>query len=311
MAILILSGTLGLAYINCDPMIAGSEPTRVAALDMQPMLAIPAVPAPAQPAPAEPQGAADANGAAPAPINDGVLRGQWALRMNISLLEQGVRDFQKIDGYSFTFSRQERVGGDLLSPQVMSVKLRHQPFSLYMKWTAGDGAGVRGRQLIYRAGQDDDKLLILPGGLPGRISGTLKLSMDDGLVTRESRHPVTQCGLLNIANKVLPLYRDDLARGTGYICELHDKQTFNERDCYLFQIAYDSKEQNATYRKSLMYIDKELHMPVCIRNYTWGIDVNPEKIDEETLLEAYSFTEIDLGRQIADKDFERTSYRMK
>jgi hypothetical protein len=311
MAMTVLSAAIGLAYFNCDPMIAGSEPTRVASLDVKPILSMPSLPSRRQPAPGEPRIVDGVEILVPEPIDDSVLRGRWALQMALALLERGADSFQNVSDYTFTFSRQERVGGELLDPQVMNVKLRHEPFSLYMKWIGGEGPGVKGRQLIYVEGQNDDMLLIQPGGLAGRLSGTLKLAKNDGLVTRESRHPATECGLLNLAHKLIPFYREDLAVGTGFACELHDGQTFGERPCYLFQIEYASQERNPTYRKSMLFIDKDLCLPTCIHNYTWGIDVDPTKIDEETLLEAYSYVDIQTDQRFAEEDFSKSTYRMR
>ncbi|MCA9055982.1 MAG: DUF1571 domain-containing protein [Planctomycetaceae bacterium] len=321
LATMVMSGAVGLAYFNCDPMIAGSEPTqRMANLDIQPVMALPPLPQAPVPAPVEP-GAEPVDGAPEsqtvAAYDDGVLRGKWALQMNTLMLQRGVERFRDIDSYKFTLTRQERVGGDLLPPQVMDVKLRHAPFSLYMKWLAGEGAGVKGRQLLFVEGQNDDKLIILPGGLAGRLTGALELSLDDPLVTAEARHPANECGLLRLAETVLGHHVKDLEHGChGVQCEFHDNQVFNERPCYLFMATYESPERSPTYRKVAMYIDKELSMPICINNYTWGNDIPPEELDQLTLVEAYSYSDITIDTReasLTEDDWNRdnSKYRMR
>jgi hypothetical protein len=318
---MVMSGAVGLAYFNCDPMIAGSEPARtMAAIGMQPVLALPPLPQLRVPAPAEPSAAnpgAESTAPAAAVFDDGVLRGKWALQLNAMLLERGVEKFHAIPSYTFTLTRRERVGGDLLPPQVMDVKLRHQPFSLYMKWIEGEGAGVKGRQLLYVDGQNDNKLVILPGGLLGRVSGPVTLALDDPMVTAEARHPANECGLLHLAETILHHHRLDLqADCRGLQCELHDNQTYNDRPCFLFISTYDSPQRSPTYRKVAIYVDKELSMPVCIQNYTWADGVAADELDAVTLVEAYSYSNITAdARQAAlsDDDFSRTNakYRMK
>lgn len=306
LATLVLGGAVGAAYFNCDPMIAGSEPAaRVAALDMRPMLAMPSLPNAPQPAPGEPGGSGSAS-----VYNDAMLSGKWAMQMNIALLERGIEAFRRVDGYTFTMSRQERVGGDLLDPQVMNVKLRHEPFSIYMKWVVGDP----GRQVLYVEGANDNKLMVQPGGIKGRLTGTLSFAIDDPMVMAECRHPINQAGLMNLASKVVAgQKRELLSGGSGYRCELYDDQTFAERPCYLFVIEYKSKQYSELYRKSMMYVDKELCLPTCIRNFTWGTDVDPARIDEETLVEAYAYTDIQTSTQLAEEDFSKQnrSYRMR
>ena len=321
LATLVMSGAVGLAYFNCDPMIAGSEPSsRMATLDVQPVMALPPLPQSHVPAPAEPGAETDAasSSSTPVMIDDGVLRGKWALQVNTLLLQQGLDRFRNIESYKFTLTRQERVGGDLLAPQVMDVKLRHEPFSLYMKWLKGEGAGVKGRQLLFVEGQNDDKLIILPGGLAGRLTGAVELSLDDPLVTAEARHPANECGLLNLAQTVLGHHLRDLeADCRGVQCELHDNQMYNDRPCFLFIATYESPERSPTYRKVAMFIDKEMSMPICINNYTWGPDdVAPQELDSLTLVEAYSYSDIVVDTReasLTEDDWSRDNkrYRMK
>lgn len=236
---------------------------------------------------------------------------------NAALLERGIANFRNVPNYRFTMTRQERIGGDLLPAQVMEVKLRHQPLNIYMKWIAGEGVGVKGRQLLYGEGQYDNKLLIQPGGLAGRATGTLSFALDDPMVTAESRHPATDCGLLNLAQTILGHHRKDIAGGCqGFHCELHDDQVCNDRPCYLFIVEYDVPERSPTYRKVAVFIDKELSMPIAIRNYTWGDNLAPEQLDEVTLVELYSYTDIVTDTReasLGEEDFspENPKYRMR
>ncbi len=314
LAILVLGGAVGFAYLNCDPMLAGSEPSRrLASLDVRPVLALPALPQQQTPAPGEPSPPSETSSQPPL-SNESVLHGKWAMAMSVALLERGLEKFQRVPSYTFTLTRQERVGADLLPPQVMNVKLRHEPFSLYIKWIAGEGTGVKGRQLLYVQGANDDKLLVLPGGIAGRLSGTVSLRLDDPLVTAEARHPATQCGLKHLAETLLNYQRKDLeADCHGVECELHDQQVYDGRPCYLFISVYESPQRSPVYRKSAFYIDKELSLPICIRNYTWGPDdVAPEELDELTLVEAYAYSQLEIQPevQLADEDFSRSKYRM-
>jgi hypothetical protein len=159
--------------------------------------------------------------------------------------------------------------------------------------------------------------VILPGGLLGRVSGAVTLALDDPMVTAEARHPANECGLKHLTETVLHHHKLDLAAECrGVACELHDHQTCNDRPCFLFVGTYESPERSPVYRKVAIYVDKELSMPICIQNYTWADGVAPEELDEVTLVEAYSYSNIvlDAGTiQLAEEDFSRDNpkYRMK
>ncbi|MFV0443830.1 MAG: DUF1571 domain-containing protein [Planctomycetaceae bacterium] len=321
LATLVMSGAVGVAYFNCDPMIAGSEPTRrMANLNIQPMLALPQLPTATVPAPAEPGETVDGTAPATSSVvsyDDKVLRGKWALELQVSLLEKGLARFEHVPNYMFTMTRQERINGDLLAPQVMDVKLRHQPFSLYMKWLEGEGPGVKGRQLLFADGQYENKLVILPGGLTGRLTGPMSFALDDPMVTAEARHPANECGLKHLAEMILTYNRKDLENGCkDYHCELHDGQVVNDRPCYLFIAVYDTPERSPVYRKVAIFIDKELSMPIAIRNYSWAENVSPEELDDVTLVEAYSYSNITIDTReasLSEDDWSRENpkYRMK
>ena len=242
-----------------------------------------------------------------APLVSGVINGKEAMVKNIQLIEKGIEDFKKIPDYSATFTKQERVGGDLSDVQKISLKLRHQPLSIYMKWRSGQ----TGQQVIWVEGQNDGKMLVKAGGIKGRL-GTLSLDPNSALAMSQSRHPCTMVGLKCAAERIIQYQKAAVARGTGFQCELRDDAEFDGRPCYRCLVVYDSAEYSADYRKSEILIDKALSMPVSVMNFTWAQDAKPETIDEETLIEHYMYTDIQTAQQFADLDFSRENedYRM-
>jgi hypothetical protein len=327
--------TLAAVNLSTDPVPAGSEPLAIAEIEDAtstaplPRLLSPGIAA-SSPAPMadglEPKTAAlppdmrlamnasDASvsvGLVPlpadAPIASGVISGKPAMLKTIELLEKGLVDFKKIPDYLCTFTKQERVGGDLSDIQKITLKMRHEPLSIYMKWRSGQ----TGQQLIWVEGQNDGKMLVKAGGIKGRL-GTLTLDPTSALAMSQSRHPCTAVGLKFAAEKIVQYQKAAAERGTGFQCELRDDAEFDGRPCYRCLVQYESAEYSPEYRKSEILVDKQLSMPVSVMNFTWAQDAKPETIDEETLIEHYMYTEIQLQQQFADLDFSRTNedYRM-
>ncbi len=92
-------------------------------------------------------------------------------------------------------------------------------------------------------------------------------------------------------------------------------QEFDQRKCYTFLLKYDSPEFCKVYRKSIMMVDARYHIPVMLRNFTWANDVEgltEEELDNQTLIENYSFTGLNTSTKLADADFSRDNprYRM-
>jgi hypothetical protein len=108
----------------------------------------------------------------------------------------------------------------------------------------------------------------------------------------ESRHPITKIGLVALAKILLEYEMADLRRGSGFKCQLEDGHEFDGRPCFLYVCEYEAPEYCADYRKSVVMIDKELSLPVCVKNYSWPKDVDPSRLDEETLVEHYSYANL-------------------
>lgn len=224
--------------------------------------------------------------------------------LNVMLLERGCETFGEVSDYTAVLHKQERLGSELGEVQRLECKLRHEPFSVYMKWHTGD----IGRELIYVDGKNDGNMVVHPGGWKGRLTGALNLDPNGSMAMAESRHPVTQAGLKRLGETLLGYHRQCLENETGWTCDLYDNQQIDGRDCYLVIVTYNSPERSEVYRKSMHYIDKELSVPICTRNYTWAEEgTDPENLDEETLIESYTWTNIRVENRLADADFDSTN----
>ncbi len=303
LATLIAGGAFGISQVNLDPFVSGADgggtkkanaaAPRTASVDLavSTVNALPKVSGESDPAPDQQQ-----------QVNDfQTLRGIWAIKMSQELLKKGCANFAKVSDYTAHMYKQERIGGVLSEGQAIDMKVRHEPFSVYMKWQTGD----RGRQLIYVEGQNDGNMLVQPGGIKGRLTGLLNLEPTGSMAMSESRFPITKAGLLQLGYTVMEYQDRDIARGSGFQCELRDNQEFESRPCYLYQINYDSPQVHESYRKSLVFIDKELSLPICVKNYTWAKDATPETIDDETLIEFYAYSELRVQQQLGSVDFDQ------
>ncbi|MBC8113964.1 MAG: DUF1571 domain-containing protein, partial [Candidatus Saccharimonas sp.] len=175
-----------------------------------------------------------------------------ALLKKVELLEKGIAFLMQTPDYTAQFSKLEVVGGELLEEQTMLIKLTHKPFSVYMKWMDYD----TGREVIYGEGLNDGNLLVHAGGWKARLPA-ISMEPDSSLAMRESRHPITNVGLLNLAKKIVDAHRLDLAHKSFARCEQTEDQSVNGRDCLCFVTEYNNGKTSKEYRKSIVLIDKE------------------------------------------------------
>lgn len=229
------------------------------------------------------------------------ISGRLALRMQIAMLEEGLARLKKVSDYTATFYKQERIGTTLSDLQKINIKLRHEPFSVFMRWETV----AEGREILYLADKNDGNMIVHPEGMQGRIVPSIKLDPEGTMAMRESLHPVSEVGLLELTKQLLDYRKNDLKKNNDLTCELHTNQTFDDRPCYFVVTEYQDKHDSKLYKKTIMVIDEELSLPVSVKNFVWPKDKT--QLEQDTLLEHYAYTKIRMNQQLAGRDFDATN----
>ena len=229
---------------------------------------------------------------------------QRMLQHKVELMQRGRAFLLTVPTYTARLSKQEVVKGELLPEQVMSLKCRHSPFSVYLLWLGGDA----GREVIYVEGANSGKLIAHDGGWKSRLPA-FSLTPDSWLAMRDARYPVTAAGVVALIDIMDGIHADDLARATVASCE-QTAGHFNGRPCDTFTMQYKNRELSPTYRKSITLIDQEWHVPLSTRHFEWPgpESTAPEdQLDDATLVESYTFTDLTFHAPLTDRDFDSTN----
>ncbi|MFO1001973.1 MAG: DUF1571 domain-containing protein [Planctomycetaceae bacterium] len=302
--------SLGAIFCSFDPVPAGEETGRSEVIaDNVPLP--PGVNVPANSVELVADSAAEVS--TPAGNTGGmILNNEDALKFSLLMMQDGLRFIENVDTYSTVFNKQERIQGDLSETQTIEMKVRHTPsFGIYMKWKNGD----TGRQLLYNEDYDDKKMCVKLGGFKGRLLPAIKLEPTGPEAMAQARYPVTEAGILGMLKLLVFHRQNDLKNGQGVRCVRLEDAEFDDRKCYCFLYEYESPDFNKTYRKSLLMLDARYHVPLRIINHTWTENsegLTAAEMDEQTLIEDYSFLNIDFGKEMVTIDFSRDNpaYRM-
>ncbi len=227
------------------------------------------------------------------------------LQRKMELLTKGVTFLASTPDYTAQFSKLEVVDGVLLEEQTTLMKLSHKPFSVYMKWQDFD----TGREVIYGEGLNDGKLLVHPGGWKARLP-PISMEPDSSLARAESRHPITQIGLANLAQTILNSHQRDLEQNAIVKCDQADNQSIGGRDCLCFVTEFRDAKSSPEYRKSIVMIDTEWSVPLFIKNFAWPTDAVTavgEELDTATLIEQYTYADVKFRASLTAFDFDRTN----
>lgn len=307
-AAMIAGGALAFLYYSFEPAAAkDNHPVDVASIGQDDLTCPPrttlkprtetnTVP---DPAPNEPASASRNSSTAD-------LTNRYAMLYTVSQLEHGIEKLEKHDCYSVIFERLERIDGELHDQQEIDLKVRHSPFSVYMKWRSGD----KGRQLLFSEKETDGRMLVKLGGLKGRFLPTIKLDPNGDRAMAESRHSVAQAGIVNLAREIILNRKRDLKLKQMPSCVITEDVKFDNRPCTQVVVEYHSAKDSPVYRRTITMIDKKLLIPVYVRNYTWPTKDTVD-IEEETLIECYCFKNLRLDEQLADTTWDKTNPRYR
>lgn len=229
------------------------------------------------------------------------LQGEVAIHLQVALLQSAIAKLEKVDAYSATFVKHERIEGKLQDEQIMQMKINHAPHKVFFKVEKGD----IGREILFPAADDDPRLIVKLARLGYRLPA-VKFNPTDATPMSESRYPITMAGIKAFSELALEIRKKDLRLGNKVQAEMRDNSEFDGRPCYEFTITYADASVSENYRKCILKFDRQMMIPVYARNFTWADkapDSDPNRLDETTLLEYYAFKDVKLEGAVSKAAF--------
>lgn len=107
-----------------------------------------------------------------------------------AILARVEKAVDQLDSYQVHMTRSERMGQGTQPDESILLSIRRNPRAVRLEWTSGPN---KGREVIYSAALDPKSLFVhMPtNGLP---LPTMKISVDNPLVRKNSRHSITEAG---------------------------------------------------------------------------------------------------------------------
>lgn len=227
----------------------------------------------------------------------GVLKGPEAKAVLLDVLLAVEARLEAQPSYTATFRKQERVDGRLQPEQTMAMKVRHNPFAIYLKFLQPDA----GKEVVFHTGRYDGHIMAHGGKLTRLLLPRLKVPPDAPLAMKGNRHPVTEAGLLNLVKKLVRFRRLDLTDEDAET--ILDRVTDEQGRTWLRSVhshPRDTGERPFAYVE--VYYDPETRIPVRFDGYDW-----PESgvwRGERILGERYVYDDVDFEAELTDLDFD-------
>jgi hypothetical protein len=228
----------------------------------------------------------------PAARLDGVPAKKLLLKF---LLEARAR-LERVEGYTATFRKQERIKGKLGPEQTMAMKVRNRPFAVYVKFLAPKA----GKEVVFAEGRHGGKVIAHNGDWTRRLVPRLAVSPTDRLALADSRHPITEAGLVRLTDKLVGFRRMDLEDDdAGTILDRTTTPDGQERLRSIHTHSIRSEERPFA-RVEILY-DPVTGLPLSISSFDWPKPGHDGPLD---LAERYAYHDLRLDVPLTDLDFD-------
>lgn len=179
---------------------------------------------------------------------------------------------ESIQDYSATLVKRQRIDGKVTEPEYSFVKIRQNPFSVYMRFLGPPS--LKGREAIYVKGLNQGKILGHGTGVQSMF-GTLALDPTGPLAMRGNRYPITELGVENLVRRLIEVGEKDSQYGE---CEVKftPNAKINNRLHTCIQVVHPVPRRNFIFHLARIFVDEELNIPTRFEAWDWpsqpGID---------------------------------------
>ena len=208
---------------------------------------------------------------------------------------------ETITDYTATLTRQERIGDILTEKNTIRAKIRNelenQPLSVYILFT--QPSAVRGREVIWVAGENENKITAHEGGL---LNLFRVIQPHDGFVAMMgSRYSIAETGIQRMMATLIQHALHDRKYGECEV-QLSEIQSAGVA-CRRIRVVHPIKREHFIFHMVEVDIDLQRNIPVRLASWLW-----PETDGAEPpLTEEYIYTDIKLNVGLTNDDFNPDS----
>ena len=210
------------------------------------------------------------------------------------ILSEMSGSYSKVDDYTATFYKQERVNGTLLPEEKIQIKFK-KLFKVYMKWLPpGPNTGL---EVLYVQGENGGKVIGHSGGFLGFFGGSY--DPNGKLAMRKNRHPVTDLGLGKLVEKIDKDIQRGKERRELKLSILGEDEVYGRKAWHILK---ETPVGGYYAPTAEIWVDKELNLPVKIKIFGSGCE----------LLESYGYENLKINPGLKDEEFTKAykDYRL-
>jgi hypothetical protein len=219
-----------------------------------------------------------------------------ALDLPLRLAADAAATYQRIADYTCVFIKRERIRGQLQPDQVMTMRVRTHPFSVYLFWNGPPA--LKGQEACYVQGRNNGMVRVHATGVRGAF-GFVSLDPQDARVLEDNRHPITEAGIGHLIERTLAFWQKERWMNQTQV-RIADYE-YNKRKCTRVEMIHPALNTGQFYAfRTVIYFDKENHLPIRVEAYDWPHPGGPPQGD---LLESYSYVDLRFNVGLSEQAF--------
>jgi hypothetical protein len=205
--------------------------------------------------------------------------------------------YAKVNDYTCTLIKQERIRGRLTPNHVIALKVRKSPFSVDLVWK--EPRSLEGQEVCWVEGKNGGDMRVKPSGLLGAI-GFVSLEPDDARAKKTSNHPISDTGIGWMIKEF----------AVGWEVEKMLDQTkvrigtyeYAKRRCTRVEMIHENRAGGKfRHYRNVVYFDQKTSLPIRVENYDWP--KSPR--DPGELIEMFSYVNVRVNVDLPDSVFSK------
>jgi Protein of unknown function (DUF1571) len=224
--------------------------------------------------------------------------GDHPLAPMIRVMTGVLADFDKnVNDYTCMFQKQERVNGNLVDPQKISLKILSRPFCAYLYFNQP----YTGREVLYVDGRNNNELTVLDCGFKRHL-GKLSLDPNGSFAMDGQKYPITNIGIRFLTSEIINVSTADTQFGESEV-KVDYNSHIGPRPATLIQITHPVPRKNFRAYISRIFLDNELRVPIHYDAYSWPAQPGQMPTVNE-LEETYTYADLKLNTGLTPADFD-------
>lgn len=204
-----------------------------------------------------------------------------------------VSKVNQIQNYEAIMVKHERVRGHLQDYEYAHIKVRHDPYSVYIKFLKPEK--IVNREVIYNSKDNhNDIIQVKQGGLKNP-NLTLRIRYDSPIALAGQRYTVKDAGIKKLVNGLRDILLTEL-KFNPTVTKFDNVKLYG-RPGILYRLVHSSKHVSQRCMAAEIFIDDELCVPTYFKSWEWGMN------NEPLLVEEYAYKDLRINVELSDKDF--------